>query len=147
MTAVRFEADRAFAIILSARLKGIGLAIDTTDHFATVPTRANQMITSMRRFGWASFFAGLVLSWATTGHAQEKTPFPSLGDKRVYVSGVPDQYQGLASQIKQLERSSPQTYYVVVVKGTGHGKDATIDYAAELFKHWRCAGRRQLAQL
>ena len=45
------------------------------DHFATVSTRANQMITSMRRFGWASFFAGLVLSWATTGHAG-KNPVP-----------------------------------------------------------------------
>ena len=91
----------------------------------------------MRRFGWATLFAALALSWAENGHAQEKTPFPSLSDKRVYVSGVPDKYPGLATQINQLERSSPQTYYVVVVKGTGPGKDATVSYAEDLFKHWR----------
>ena len=51
---------------------------------------------------------------------------------------MPDRFQRSKSQINQLERSSPQTYYVVVVKGTGPGgEDAATDYAEELFDHWR----------
>ena len=95
------------------------------------------MIISKRQLRWVCVLSGLVLSWASTGLAQEKTPFPALGDKRVYVSGVPDRYQSLSAQINQLERSSPQTYYVVVVKGTGPGAAATTDYAKELFNAWR----------
>ena len=79
------------------------------------------------------------LSWASTGLAQEKTPFPPLSDKRVYVSGVPDRYQSLAAQINQLKRSSPQTYYVVVVKEPAPAR-ATTDYAKELFN--ACEGSR-----
>ena len=86
--------NRSRAIIQAARSKGKRDAIDTDGHFSAVPTRANTMITSMRRFGWAGLFAGLALSWVSTALAQEKTPFPTLGDKHVYVSGVPDRYQG-----------------------------------------------------
>ena len=95
------------------------------------------MITSMRRFGWAGLFAGLVLCWGSTSLAQEKTPFPTFSEKHVYVSGVPDRYQSLERQINQLERSSPQTYYVVVVKKSGEGKTAAIRYAKELSELWR----------
>ena len=86
----------------------------------------------MRRFGWVSLLAFLGISWHSTVLAQEKTPFPALSDKRVYVAGVPDRYQSLEAQIKQLERSSPQTYYVVVVKGAGRGENAATRYAEEL---------------
>jgi hypothetical protein len=49
---------------------------------------------------------------------------------------VPDRYRSLETQINQLERSSPQTYYVVVVKGAGPGGNATLRYAEELFELW-----------
>jgi uncharacterized membrane protein YgcG len=95
------------------------------------------MTTSTRRFGWAIVFAYVGLPWYSTAIAQERTPFPALSDKRVYVAGVPDRYQALESQIKQLERSSPQTYYVVVVKEAGRGEQAATRYAKELLEHWR----------
>ena len=91
----------------------------------------------MRWFGWIILSACVGFSWHSTAIAQEKTPFPALSDKRVYVAGVPDRYQSLEAQIKQLERSSPQTYYVVVVKGAGPGEKAATRYAKDLLKHWR----------
>ena len=94
------------------------------------------MMIMIRRFGRAVLIAGLVFAMISTVHAQEKTPFPTLSDKRVYVSGVPDRYQALEAHINRLERSSPQTYYVVVVKSTGSGAKATTTYAQDLFKHW-----------
>ena len=100
------------------------------------------MITITRRMGWAGFFAGLALSWGSTALAQERTPFPAFSDKHVYVSGVPDRYQAIESQINQLERSSPQTYYVVVVKKAGSGPKAAIQYAEELFDRWRSEAAR-----
>ena len=69
--------------------------------------------------------------------AQEKTPFPTLSDRHVYVSGVPDRYSAIEAQINQLERSSPQTYYVVIVKQVGPGPEAAIKYAEDLFSLWR----------
>ena len=60
----------------------------------------------------------------------------------MYVAGVPDRYQALEAQIKQLERSSPQTYYVVVVKRTGRGEKAATRYAEELLEHWRTQAAR-----
>ena len=99
--------------------------LDMEDPFSSFLTRASTMISFTERFGWPSLFAGLTLSWCSLALAQEKTPFPALSDKRVYVAGVPDRYQALETQINQLERSSPQTYYVVVVKRTGRGEKAT----------------------
>jgi hypothetical protein len=102
------------------------------------PTRASKMTISTRRFGWAGLFAYLALSWCSASLAQEKTPFPTLTDKHVYVAGVPDRpYRALEAQINQLERSSPQTYYVVVIKHAGPGARSAIQYAEELFGHWR----------
>jgi uncharacterized membrane protein YgcG len=95
------------------------------------------MISSTWRFGGAILVACAFLLVPLAANAQEKTPFPALSDKRVYVAGVPDRYSSLESQINQLERSSPQTYYVVVVKGTGPGENATKNYATELFELWR----------
>jgi hypothetical protein len=101
-------------------------------------TRAGTMTTSIGRFGWAILFACAGFSWPSAALAQEKTPFPVLSDKRLYVAGVPlDRYRALEAQINQLERSSPQTYYVVVVKGAGSEEKATtIRYAEELFELW-----------
>ena len=53
-------------------------------------------------------------------------PSPPLTGKRVYVEkGVTDSFDGLESQIAKLEQSSPQTYYVVVVRLSGTGPMAT----------------------
>ena len=104
------------------------------------------MSTSITRFGRAALIAGFFISSGTAARAQDRTPFPALSDQRVYVAGVPDRYAGLASQISRLERSSPQSYYVVVVKSTGPGGSATKDYADELFATWRSqASRRGLS--
>ncbi len=48
-----------------------------------------------------------------------------------------DSFDGLESQIAKLERSSPQTYYVVVVRSSGTGTKATKDYVEELHDAWR----------
>ena len=104
------------------------------------------MMTSMLRFGRPAVIGGLVLFMGSAAGAQEKTPFPALTDQRVYVAGVPDRYNGLADQIKRLERSSPQTYYVVVVKSTGSGDSATRVYTDDLIERWRSqASRRGLS--
>ncbi len=95
------------------------------------------MTNLTRRFRWAGFFAGLAFGWCSTSRAQEKTPFPTLSDKHVYVSGVPDRYSAIEAQINQLERSSPQTYYVVIVKQAGAGSNAAIQYAEDVFSLWR----------
>ncbi len=105
------------------------------------------MITSIWRFGWAALFAVLALTWGSPSRAQEKTPFPTLSGKHVYVSGVPDRYQALEAKINQLERSSPQTYYVVVVKNSGQGRTAATAYAEELFDFWREPGRQEPPEL
>ena len=96
------------------------------------------MMFSMLRLGLPALIAGVVLSIGSGARAQESpTSFPPLTEQRVYVIGVPDRYQELADQIKRLERSSPQSYYVVVVKSTGRGENATSRYARELFDDWR----------
>ena len=50
--------------------------------------------------------------------ARRKRGSRTFTGKRVYVVGVPDRYQRLDAQINRLERSSPQTYYVVVTSTT-----------------------------
>src|SRR5262249_44551956 len=96
------------------------------------------MTTSMRRFGSAIFITCVACSCSRAVLAQEKTPFPALSDKRVYVEGVAAKpFQSLEEQINQLERSSPQTYYAVVVKYAGPGEKAAIRYAEDLFARWR----------
>ncbi len=84
-------------------------------------------------------WAPLVFLTGTAAFAQPlKAPFPPLTEKRVYVeTGVTDSFAGLESQIAKLERSSPQTYYVVVVRSSGTGTKATTDYVQELRDAWR----------
>ena len=50
------------------------------------------MSTSITRFGRAALIAGFFLSSGITARAQDRTPFPALSDRPVYVAGVPDQY-------------------------------------------------------
>jgi hypothetical protein len=89
------------------------------------------------RFGRAALVAGLIFSIGISASAQQKTPVPSFNGERVIVADVPDRYGVLADQIKRLEKSSPQSYYVVVVKSTGTGPSATRLYADELLDTWQ----------
>ena len=72
-----------------------------------------------------TLFTELALLAGSTGEvaAQERTPFPEYTGDRLYVKDVPDSYQSLKETIKQLERSSPQSYFVVVVRSAGTGPD------------------------
>ncbi len=102
------------------------------------------MRTTLARFrpiGRVAFIAlGMMLAGSPL-RAQDKTPFPAFDGSRVYVAGVPDRYQSLARQIAELEKSSRQTYYVVVVKSTGSN---AADYVDSLYETWQgqAASRR-----
>ena len=88
------------------------------------------MMISILRFGPGAVIGSLVLliGHPRRGHSR-RPPIPPFTGERVIVAGVPDQYASLAGQIARLEKASPQSYYVVVVKSTGTGSSATRDYA------------------
>jgi hypothetical protein len=94
------------------------------------------MMTTILRSGRLAAAAFLFFGIGVAARAQEKTPIPVFTGERVIVKGVPDQYRAVADQITRLEKSSPQSYYVVVVKSTGQGSSATRDYADEVFETW-----------
>jgi hypothetical protein len=73
--------------------------------------------------------------------AQDRTPIPEYTGDRVYTKDVPGSYQSLQETIKELERSSPQTYFVVVVKSAGSGPDPATRYVDELYETWRDQAR------
>ena len=83
-------------------------------------------------------FTELVLLAGSTGQAaaQERTPIPEYTGDRVYIKDVPGSYQSLKETIKQLERSSPQSYFVVVVRSAGPGPDSATRYVDELSDTW-----------
>ena len=89
------------------------------------------------QFGRLGFFGGVFFLIGIPVLAQQKTPIPAFTGERVVVADVPDRYGVLVDQIKQLEKTSPQSYYVVVVKSTGTGPEATRLYADELFENWQ----------
>src|SRR5262245_52063608 len=55
---------------------------------------------------------------------QDRSAFPDFTGDRVYLKDVPGSYESLNQAIKSLEKSSPQTYYVAVIKSAGPGTDA-----------------------
>src|SRR5271165_3778696 len=83
-------------------------------------------------------FTELVLLAGSTGQAvaQERTPIPEYTGDRVYIKDVPGSYESLNETIKQLERSSPQSYFVVVVRSAGPGPDSATRYVDELSDTW-----------
>jgi hypothetical protein len=88
----------------------------------------------------------LAACFATVARGAERTPYPAFSGERVYIAGVPDRFDGLADQIKRLEKTSRETYYVAVVKSFGDGQHAAQDYVDELYRLWRSeAARRGLA--
>jgi uncharacterized membrane protein YgcG len=82
---------------------------------------------------------GLQLWHGAEARGQDRTPIPEFTGKRVYISGIPnpDRYAGLAEEIVRLERTSPQTYYVVVIPSSGRGASATRDYVDAVYETWR----------
>jgi hypothetical protein len=98
-------------------------------------------MTTLLRFGWPALIAGWIFSLAPAARGQEKTPFPAFTGKRVYVVGVPDRYQRLDAQINRLERSSPQTYYVVVTSTT-KSHSSVLQYVERLFDYWQNQAER-----
>lgn len=81
-------------------------------------------------------FSGVALGQGSLASAQEITAIPEYTGDRIYVRDVPDQYQSLEPAIKQLERNSPQTYFVVVVRSAGRGPDSARNYLQRLRDIW-----------
>jgi len=80
----------------------------------------------------------IVAGLAGRSQAQEKSPIPEYTGDRVYVArDVPGSYQILSQAIKELERSSPQTYFVVVIRSAGQEADAATRYVEDLYDTWR----------
>jgi hypothetical protein len=71
------------------------------------------------------------------------SPLPEFTGARVYVSGVPDVYGPVRDEIASLEHSSPQTYYVVVVRSTGIGPKSTRPYLERMVENWETQARRK----
>ncbi|MDR3617888.1 MAG: TPM domain-containing protein, partial [Paludisphaera borealis] len=84
----------------------------------------------------ATATATMLAAWEPAT-AQEATPLPVYTGARLYVKDVPDHYESVARTIKDLERQSPQSYFVVVVKSSGAGQHATRDYLDRLYDSWR----------
>ena len=82
------------------------------------------MKTNMLRCGRPGVVAGFLFAISAIAYADEKTPIPSFTGQRVIVKDVPDRYGVIADQIARLEKSSPQSYYVVVIKAQGQGGSA-----------------------
>ena len=59
--------------------------------------RAVAMTTLFVRLGRLAVVAGALLVLSSAAKAQEKTPLPPFTGERVIVSGVPDVYQGFAT--------------------------------------------------
>jgi hypothetical protein len=94
-------------------------------------------VNSVRPFIAVVWITLWLLGLDSEVRAQVKTPFPDFTGKRVYVAEVPDRYGAIADQITRLERSSPQTYYVVVVRSAGEGRAAARNYVEALYDTWR----------
>ena len=82
-------------------------------------------------------FGLLILAFVNpVAAADPPTPFPEFTGGRLYVAGVPDVYGAVTTTIAETERTSPQTYYVVVVRTSGSGTQATRNYTDALYQEW-----------
>src|SRR5512135_1071029 len=84
-----------------------------------------------------------VALWPRASEAQVRAPIPELTSERVYVIGVDDGYRSLRDEIARLERTSPQTYYVVILRSAGPGRRATRDYLEALIERWEDQARQK----
>src|SRR5262245_61181366 len=71
-----------------------------------------------------------------------RSPIPEFTGARVYVSGVPDEFDPVRETISRIEGSSPQTYYVVVVRSTGPDKKSVRPYLERMIDQWETQARR-----
>lgn len=86
---------------------------------------------------------GILSLVGNSAWAQQRVGLPDLKeDQRVYVVGVPDEYGPLREDIARLESSSPQSYYVVIVKSTGTGARAPREYLNALTAQWEAQARQ-----
>ncbi len=91
-------------------------------------------------------FAGIPLLFVALGlmgsHPAAAQGYPRFTGKRIYLSGVPDTgYSRVQRTIAEVERTAPETYYLVVTRSTGSGSWATRDYTDALYQRWRSDAR------
>jgi hypothetical protein len=101
-------------------------------------------MSDLRTVVRAAILTSLVVLGGWTGSAVGQgspSPIPAFTGARVYVSGVPDRYEPVRDEIATLERSSPQTYYVVVVRSTGNGSRSTRPYLERMVDQWETTAR------
>ena len=86
----------------------------------------------------------LGLSTATARHTAAQCPMPPFTGQRVSISG-PDtaKWQPLERFIRDVEKQSPQTYFVVVVQTSGKGSQATVAYTDRLQAEWILQATKQ----
>lgn len=83
---------------------------------------------------WGALFT----AHSSPARAEDASPIPAFTGERLYVVGVPNEYEVVSGAIGELEAKAPQTYYVVVVKSSGSpGQGATRNYALRLLDDWR----------
>lgn len=81
--------------------------------------------------------------WPSPAAAQgDRSPIPEFTGARVYTSGVTDEFGPLRDDIARIEKSSPQTYYVVVVRSTGPGNHSIRAYLEQMIDRWESQARR-----
>jgi hypothetical protein len=105
------------------------------------------------RKGWDGLRFGLsvLVVWALVAvgrepgpaSAQTRPPIPEFTGESVYVVDEPDQYGPLREDIKRLEATSPQTYYVIVIRTSGPGKGATRKYLEATVEQWKAEAARK----
>lgn len=85
-----------------------------------------------------------VTCFSTTTFAQSQSRFPAFTGERVYVSDVSgSQWNSIRNHIAKVEKSSRQTYYVVVVKSSGRGSKATAQYIDAMYGKWQQQATQQ----
>lgn len=92
----------------------------------------------LARTSAAVWIAGLLGMLGTPSQAQSahKTPLPEFTGRRLTVSEVPDLYPNVAKKIEQVEKTARAAFYVVVVRSSGRGENATRTYVDDLFRAW-----------
>lgn len=74
----------------------------------------------------------------TSGECCAQRPFPTFTGGRVSVSGVSEaDWAPLTAFISQVEADSRQTYFIVVVRSSGSGSRATVNYTDRLYAEWQ----------
>jgi uncharacterized membrane protein YgcG len=106
------------------------------------------MTVDSRSSAWRRFFTATIGSLAAmvpSVVAADGTPMPEYTGERVYVKDVPDTFQTLPKAIRELEKGSPQSYFVVVIRSAG--AQGATDYVDELFNVWSSQARSKNLKL